>query len=75
MKEGIHPEYKKVKIKCVCGNEIEAGSTEENLKIEICNACHPLFTGQQKIVDNASIVKQFIITVLLLIPCLILPFC
>ena len=49
MKEGIHPEYKKIKIKCVCGNEIETGSTEENIKIEICNACHPLFTGQQKI--------------------------
>ena len=37
MKEGIHPEYKKVKIKCVCGNEIEAGSTEENIKIENLN--------------------------------------
>lgn len=59
MKEGIHPEYKKVMIKCVCGNEIEAGSTEDNLRVEICNACHPLFTGQQKIVDTEGRVEKF----------------
>ena len=59
MKEGIHPEYKKVTIKCVCGNEIEAGSTEDNLRVEICNACHPLFTGQQKIVDTEGRVEKF----------------
>ena len=41
MKQGIHPEYKKMKIKCVCGNEIETGSVEENITVEICNKCHP----------------------------------
>ena len=46
-------------MKCVCGNEIEAGSTEENLRVEICNACHPLFTGQQKIVDTEGRVEKF----------------
>ena len=54
MKKDIHPEYKKVKIKCVCGNEIETGSIEENITVEICNKCHPFYTGNQKIMDFLS---------------------
>jgi large subunit ribosomal protein L31 len=52
MKKEIHPDYKKTKIKCVCGNEIETGSVVEDITIEICNNCHPFFTGNQKIVDT-----------------------
>ena len=48
MKDGIHPNYKKQVIKCVCGNEIETGSVGENITVEICNNCHPFYTGQQK---------------------------
>ena len=59
MKNEIHPEYKKMKIKCVCGNEIETGSIEENITVEICNKCHPFFTGTQKIVDAGGRVERF----------------
>ena len=59
MKEGIHPEYKKTTIKCVCGNEIETGSIKENITVEICNKCHPFYTGQQKILDSEGRVERF----------------
>ena len=59
MKEGIHPEYKKVKIKCVCGNEIETGSIADDITVEICNNCHPFYTGNQKIVDTEGRVERF----------------
>ncbi len=59
MKKGIHPDYKKTTIKCVCGNEIETGSTEENITVEICNACHPFYTGNQKILDSEGRVERF----------------
>jgi len=59
MKKDIHPEYKKTVIKCVCGNEIETGSTEENITVEICNACHPFYTGNQKILDSEGRVERF----------------
>jgi large subunit ribosomal protein L31 len=59
MKEGIHPEYKKTTIKCVCGNEIETGSVQENITVEICNKCHPFYTGQQKILDSEGRVERF----------------
>ena len=59
MKDGIHPEYKKIKIKCVCGNEIETGSVVENLTVEICNNCHPFYTGNQKIVDTEGRIEKF----------------
>ena len=54
MKKDIHPNYNKTVIKCVCGNEIETGSVEENITVEICNACHPFYTGNQKIQYNGS---------------------
>ena len=53
MKEGIHPEYKAVKIACSCGNVIDTMSTNDNITVEICSSCHPFFTGKQKIVDTA----------------------
>ncbi len=59
MREGIHPEYKKTTIKCACGNVIETGSTKENLTVEICSACHPFFTGKQKLVDTGGRVEKF----------------
>lgn len=59
MKKDIHPEYKKTTIKCVCGNEIETGSVVENLTVEICNNCHPFYTGNQKIVDTEGRIEKF----------------
>jgi len=60
MKKDIHPKYyKNVKIQCACGNVIEAGSTSDNIKTEICSACHPLFTGKQKLIDKAGRVEKF----------------
>lgn len=59
MKKDIHPKYGKSIIKCACGNSFETGSTKESMKIEICSACHPFFTGKQKIVDTAGRVERF----------------
>ncbi len=59
MKEGIHPTYEPTKIKCVCGNEIETRSTVKNINVEICSACHPFFTGKQKLVDTAGRIDRF----------------
>ena len=59
MKDGIHPEYKKTVIKCVCGNEIETGSVAGDITVEICNNCHPFYTGQQKILDSEGRVERF----------------
>lgn len=59
MKKDIHPDYKKTVIKCVCGNEIETGSVQENITVEICNNCHPFYTGNQKIVDTEGRIEKF----------------
>ncbi len=61
MKAGIHPIYKTTKIVCVCGNTIETRSTVEKgeLHVEICAACHPFFTGKQKLMDKAGRVERF----------------
>ncbi len=59
MKPGIHPAYKKAVVTCVCGNTFETRSTAGNLHIEICGACHPFFTGKQKLVDSAGRVERF----------------
>ena len=59
MKKDIHPDYKKTVIKCVCGNEIETGSVQEDITVEICNNCHPFYTGNQKIVDTEGRVERF----------------
>jgi large subunit ribosomal protein L31 len=59
MKTGIHPEYKKSVVTCICGNSFETRSTVGNLKIEICSSCHPFFTGRQKLVDSAGRVERY----------------
>ena len=60
MKKGIHPAYKLVKITCTCGNVIETRSTASgDLRVEICSACHPFYTGKQKLVDTAGRIERF----------------
>ena len=59
MKPDIHPEYHKVVATCACGNEIETGSVNTEIKVEICAKCRPFFTGKQKLVDTAGRVEKF----------------
>ena len=59
MKAGIHPLYVNAKVVCACGNTFETRSTKELVKLEICSACHPFFTGQQKLIDTAGRVERF----------------
>lgn len=59
MKKGIHPEYYLATARCACGNEFQVGSTQKEIKVEICAKCHPLFTGKQKIIDTAGRVERF----------------
>lgn len=59
MKPEIHPEYHEISVKCACGNKIELGSTQKTLSIDICSACHPFFTGKQKLIDTAGRVERF----------------
>ena len=59
MKQGLHPEYKTVTVKCACGATFETRSTKEDLKVDICSNCHPFFTGKQKLVDAGGRVDRF----------------
>ncbi len=60
MKKAIHPKYyKDCKVSCVCGNKFVTGSTEPEIKVELCSACHPFYTGKQKLVDTARRVEKF----------------
>jgi len=60
MKKEIHPTYHpSAKISCACGNSITAGSTQKEIRVEICSACHPFFTGKAKLVDSAKRVNKF----------------
>ena len=59
MKEGIHPRYDKAQIICACGHVIETRSTQKTIHVELCSACHPFFTGKQKLVDTAGRVERF----------------
>jgi large subunit ribosomal protein L31 len=59
MKKAIHPKYELTTIKCACGNVIETRSTVKNIQVEICSACHPFFTGKQKLVDTAGRIERF----------------
>jgi len=59
MKDKIHPKYEQTTITCACGNTIETRSTVKDLKVEICSACHPFFTGKQKLVDTAGRIERF----------------
>lgn len=57
MKQGIHPEYVDCVVKCSCGNTFTTRSTKPELKIDICNACHPFYTGTQKLIDTGGRVQ------------------
>lgn len=61
MKAEIHPDYKMITVNCGCGNRFETRSTyaQAELKVEVCNDCHPFFTGKQKILDTEGRVDQF----------------
>jgi len=60
MKSNIHPKYnEKVTVTCSCGNTFETGSTATALAVEVCSACHPFYTGKQKLVDTAGRVDKF----------------
>jgi large subunit ribosomal protein L31 len=59
VKEGIHPQYKEVEVRCACGNTFRTRSTKPELHLEICSACHPFFTGRQKLIDTEGRVERF----------------
>ncbi len=60
MKKDIHPEYhKNAKVTCACGASFTTGSTVPEIKVELCSACHPFYTGKQKLVDTARRVEKF----------------
>jgi large subunit ribosomal protein L31 len=59
MKEGIHPDYQETTVKCGCGNTFQTRSIRPELKIDICNECHPFYTGKLKYVDTAGRIDKF----------------
>ena len=59
MKEGIHPDYMECKVTCACGNSFITKSTKPELRLDVCSACHPFFTGQQKFVNRGGRVEKF----------------
>jgi large subunit ribosomal protein L31 len=59
MKPKIHPAYHEVEVHCACGNTFKTRSTKKEIRLEICSACHPLFTGKQKLIDSAGRVERF----------------
>lgn len=60
MKKDIHPKYyPSARVQCACGNTFSVGSTKEYIDVEICSACHPFYTGKEKIVDTMGRVEKF----------------
>ena len=59
MKQGIHPKYHEVEVRCACGNTFKTRSTKPELHLEICSNCHPFFTGRQKLIDTEGRVDRF----------------
>jgi len=59
MKPGIHPEYNVITVHCACGNSFETRSTRHIEQVDICSACHPFYTGKQKLIDTAGRVERF----------------
>ena len=59
MKQGIHPDYQEATVTCSCGNTFKTRATKSELHIELCNQCHPFYTGQQKFVDTGGRVQRF----------------
>jgi large subunit ribosomal protein L31 len=59
VKAGIHPDYHELEVRCACGNTFKTRSTKKELHLEICNQCHPFFTGRQKLIDTEGRVERF----------------
>jgi len=59
MRKDIHPDYKECAVTCACGNTFEVRTTKETMTVDICNECHPFFTGSEKIVDAAGRIDKF----------------
>ena len=59
MKQGLHPKYEETTVTCACGNTFTTRSTRQNLRTDLCNVCHPFYTGEQRIVDTAGQVERF----------------
>ena len=59
MKEGIHPTYHEVDVRCACGATWKTGSTKKELRLEICSNCHPFYTGKLKFIDTAGRIEKF----------------
>ena len=59
VKQGIHPKYHVVEVRCACGNTFKTRSTKPELHLEICSNCHPFFTGRQKLIDTEGRVERF----------------
>jgi large subunit ribosomal protein L31 len=59
MKTGIHPDYVNARVNCSCGNEFTTRATKPEIHVEICSACHPFYTGKQKLVDTGGRVERF----------------
>ena len=60
MKKELHPTYfKQAQVTCACGNTFAVGSTKEKIEVEICSACHPFYTGNDKVLDTAGRVEKF----------------
>ncbi len=59
MKNDIHPKYDLCEVTCVCGNTFQTRSVKPSIKVEICSACHPFYTGKQKLLDTAGRVERF----------------
>ncbi len=59
MKQGIHPEYKQTVVTCSCGNTFVTRGTQGEIHVELCNQCHPFYTGKQKLVDSGGRVERY----------------
>ncbi len=59
MKKGIHPKYEEATVKCACGHSFKTRTTVGDVHLDICSACHPFFTGRQKLVDTAGRVEKY----------------
>jgi large subunit ribosomal protein L31 len=59
LKPKIHPSYGEATVTCACGNTFKTASTRKDIRVEVCSACHPFYTGTQRIVDTAGQVERF----------------
>lgn len=59
MQKGIHPEYKEATVTCACGNTFQTDTTQDEIKVEVCSACHPFYTGKQKFMERGGRVEKF----------------